>query len=145
MRVSLGSLPLVIEASQIENRRLVSRSDGSWLLIGCFPSTTIQTCKYSDRQSSIQVHRPLRQHCPAAFITSLHGGNLAPLTFETNPPEVLDGTDNGPNGVREYGPFGHKELLEAMTVCHGLWSCGILTDIRISHNSVVSKTYQYYV
>ena len=52
--------------------RSMSGRDWPRFLVRCFPATTIQTGKHGDRKSSVQIHRPLRQHRSAALITCLH-------------------------------------------------------------------------
>lgn len=67
----------------------MSRSQRTGFLVCSFPATTVETGKYGDRESGIQIHGPLRQHCSPAFIASFHRRTLALSQKQVYPPEVL--------------------------------------------------------
>jgi len=67
----------------------MSGSEGARFLVRSFSATTVQTRKHHDRESSIQVDCPFRQHCSAAFIAGLHERTLSSREMEAYPSEVL--------------------------------------------------------
>ena len=121
--------------------RLMPSRDRSRFLIRRFSTTTIQTGKHSDRKSGIQIHRPFRQHCAAAFVASLHDGMLALPDMGAYTPEVLDRSGKSPH------------------ICQSLWAVWVLphryvsarypvvplTGSDLSHSIVVIQVMNHYV
>lgn len=88
----------------LHSAELMSRRQGPRLRIDGFSPTAIQAGKDGDRQSCVKVHRPFRQHCPAAFVASLHVATLTSTCAYDYPPEVLDSLCKGPSFRWTIGP-----------------------------------------